>query len=91
MNRLMFKTYKRFLNFNLRSNYLKSPFDKKGVSEEYLRTGYVNSLIEIIEFSKQRNIKVILIKQVYFENNVIEKINNFSVDELIKLYLCKKL
>ena len=44
--RLMFKTYKRFLNLNLRSNYLKSPFDKKGVSEEYLRTGYVNSLID---------------------------------------------
>lgn len=85
--RLMFKTYKRFLNLNLRSNYLKSPFNKKGVSEEYLRTGYVNSLIEIIEFSKQRNIEVILIKQAYFfENNVIEKINNFSVDELIKLY-----
>ena len=52
-----------------------------------MRTGYVNSLIEIIEFSKQRNIKVILIKQAYFfENNVIEKINNFSVDELIKRY-----
>ena len=85
--RLMFKTYKRFLNLNLRSNYLKSPFDKKGVSEEYLRTGYVNSLIEIIEFSKQKNIKVILIKQAYFfEDNIIEKINNFSIDELIKLY-----
>ena len=44
---------------SLNSNYLKSPFSSKGISEDYLRTGYTNSLIEIIEFSEQKKIEVI--------------------------------
>lgn len=85
--RLMFKAYKRVLNLSLKSDYLKSPFGKRGVREEYLKTGYTNSLIEIIEFAEQKKIGVILVKQAYFfENSIIEKLSQFSVDELINLY-----
>ena len=55
--RIMLKLYKRILNFTLSSNYLKSPFGNKGVSEDYLRTGYTNSLIEIIEFAEQKKLR----------------------------------
>ena len=85
--RVMFKLYKRILNFNLNSNYLKSPFSNKGVSEDYLRTGYSNSLVEIIEFAKKKNIKVVLIKQAYlFDNKILQEIEQLTVDELIKFY-----
>ena len=70
--RIMFKFYKRILNLSLDSNFLKSPFGNKGISEDYLRVGYTNSLIEIIEFAKQKQIEVILIKQAYlFDNQII--------------------
>ena len=85
--RIMFKFYKRILNLSLDSNYLKSPFGNKGISEDYLRTGYTNSLIEIIEFAKQKQIEVILIKQAYFFNNqIMQELDKFTVDELIKFY-----
>ena len=85
--RLMLKIYKRILNMSLNSNYLKSPLGNKGVSESYLRTGYTNSLIEIIEFAEQKKIKVILIKQAYlFDNQIMQELEKFTVDELIKLY-----
>tara|TARA_A100001015_G_C14963445_1_gene701917 strand:- start:552 stop:1637 length:1086 start_codon:yes stop_codon:yes gene_type:complete len=85
--RIMIKAYKRILNYNLKSNYLKSPISNNGISEEYLRTGYTNSLIEIIEFCKERKIKVYLVKQAYmFEKNIINKLDEFKVDELIELY-----
>ena len=59
---------------SLNSNYLKSPLGNKGVSESYLRTGYTNSLIEIIEFAEQK-IKVILIKQAYlFDNQIMQEL-----------------
>ena len=83
----MLKLYKRILNFTLSSNYLKSPFGNKGVSEDYLRTGYTNSLIEIIEFAEQKKIEVILIKQAYlFDNQIMQELDQFTVDELIKFY-----
>ena len=70
-----------------KSNFLKSPFGTKGVSEDYLRSGYSNSIKEIIEFSKERKIKVFLVKQAYFfENNIINQLNKYKVDELIELY-----
>ena len=85
--RLMLKIYKRILNLSLNSNYLKSPFGNKGVSEDYLRTGYTNSLIEIIEFAEQKKIEVILIKQAYlFDNQIMQELDKFTVDELIKFY-----
>ena len=40
---------------SLNSNYLKSPFGNKGVNESYLRTGYTNSLIEIIDSPNKKN------------------------------------
>ena len=83
----MFKIYKRILNMSMNSNYLKSPFGNKGISESYLRSGYTNSLIEIIEFAAQKKIKVILIKQAYlFDNQVMQELEKFTVDELIKFY-----
>ena len=85
--RIMSKLYKRILNFTLSSNYLKSPFGNKGVSEDYLRTGYTNSLIEIIEFAEQKKIEVILIKQAYlFDNQIMQELEQFTVDELIEFY-----
>ena len=85
--RIMFKFYKRILNFSLKSNYLKSPYHNKGISEDYLRTGYTNSLIEIVEFAEQKKIEVILIKQAYlFDNQIMQKLDKFTVDELIKFY-----
>ena len=85
--RIMFKFYKRILNLSLDSNYLKSPFGNKGVSEDYLRIGYTNSLIEIIEFAEQKKIDVILIKQAYlFDNQIMQELDQFTVDELIKFY-----
>lgn len=85
--RLMFKIYKRILNMSLNSNYLKSPFGNRGISENYLRTGYTNSLVEIIEFAEQKKIKVILIKQAYlFDNQIMQELDKFTVDELIKFY-----
>ena len=85
--RLMWKIYKRILNNSLRVEYLKSPFQKKGISEKFLLDGYKNSLKELIEFSGKRNIKVVLVKQAYnFEPNIINELNSFSVGELIKKY-----
>ena len=85
--RIMFKFYKRILNLSLDSNYLKSPFGNKGISEDYLRTGYTNSLIEVIEFAKQKQIEVILTKQAYlFDNQIMQELDKFTVDELIKFY-----
>ena len=85
--RIMLKLYKRILNYSLNSNYLKSPFVSKGVSEDYLRTGYTNSLIEIIEFAEQKKIEVILIKQAYlFDNQIMQELEQFTVDELIEFY-----
>ena len=85
--RLLWKINKKIVNFNLQSDYLKSPFQKKGVSEKYLTHGYKNSLIEIINFSKEKKIKVILVKQAYFfEPNIIPELNKFSIEELIKNY-----
>lgn len=85
--RFMLKVYKRFLNYNLDQNYLKSPFTPKGINENYLLNGYKSSLIEIIDFSKKNNIHVILAKQAYFFTpNIIDEVNNFSVLELIEKY-----
>ena len=85
--RIMLKFYKRILNYSLNSNYLKSPFGSKGVSEDYLRKGYTNSLIEIVEFAEQKKFEVILIKQAYFfDNQIMKELDKFTVDELIKFY-----
>lgn len=85
--RLMLKIYKRFLNLSLDTNYLKSPFTKNGVNEKYLIDGYKNTLIEIINFSKKRDIQVILVKQAYsFTPNINDEVNKFSVLELIDRY-----
>ena len=85
--RLLWRVYKKIVNFNLQSDYLKSPFQKKGISEKYLTHDYKNSLTEIINFSKEKKIKVILVKQAYFfEPNIIPELNKFSVEELIKNY-----
>ena len=84
---LLWKINKKIMNYNLQSNYLKSPFQKKGISEKYLTAGYKNSIIEIINFSKEKNIKIILVKQAYFfEPNIINNLNEFSIEELIKNY-----
>lgn len=85
--RLMWKIYKKFLNFSLSDDYLKSPFQKKGVSEKFLTYGYKKSLEELINFSKYKNTKVILVKQAYnFQPNIINELNSFSPNELIKKY-----
>ena len=85
--RLLYKFLKKIKNLNLKSEYLFSPFNNKGISYEYLINGYKNSLIEIINFSKSKEIKTILVKQAYyFEPNIIDEINKFSNEELIKLY-----
>ena len=85
--RIMLKFYKRILNYSLNSNYLKSPFGSKGINEDYLRKGYTNSLIEIVEFAEQKKVEVILIKQAYlFNNQIMQELDKFTVNELIKFY-----
>lgn len=85
--RLMWKIYKKILNYNLQGEYLKSPFQKRGISENFLLDGHKDSLKELIVFSEKKNIKVILVKQAYnFEPNIINELNSFSVNELIKKY-----
>lgn len=85
--RLLWKTYKVFLNKNLEDKFLKSPFQKKGVSEIYLTEGFKKSLNEIINFSLNKRTKVIIMKQAYnFQPNIIDELNKFSIPELIKLY-----
>jgi len=84
--RLMRKIYKRILNLN--SDNLKSPHHEKGVSEEYLINGYKNSILEIVNFVKNKNIKVVLVKQPhnYFTRNILDEVNKFSTNELIEKY-----
>ena len=85
--RLMFKIYKRIINLQLKSGYLKAPFTSKGINEGYLNSGYVNSLKEIIKFCEKRGIEVFLVKQAYYFNkNIIKELNNYSSAELIKNY-----
>ena len=84
--RLMRKIYKRILNLN--SDNLKSPYHEKGVSEEYLVNGYKNSILEIVNFVINKNIKVILVKQPhnFFTRNILDEVNKFSTNELIEKY-----
>ena len=85
--RLMFKIYKRIINLQLKSGYLKAPFTSKGINEEYLNSGYVNSLKEIIKFCEKKGIEVFLVKQAYYFNkNIIEELNNYPSADLIKNY-----
>ena len=86
--RLMLKIYNR-VNNQIYSNNdnLKSPFHKKGISKDYLINGYKNTLLEIIELSKENNVRVVLIKQAYLLSPKLqEKIGSFSIEELIKLF-----
>ena len=84
--RLMRKIYKKILHLN--SDNLKSPHHEKGVSEEYLINGYKNSILEIVNFVKNKNIKVVLVKQPhnYFTRNILDEVNKFSTNELIEKY-----
>ena len=44
-------------------------------------------MIEIIKFAKDKNIKVILVKQAYyFEPNIILELNNYSIRNLLDEY-----
>ena len=83
--RLMWKIYKRTLSLN--SDYLKAPFNRKGINVEYLINDYKNSMLEIVNFTKNKNIKTILVKQAYFVTpDIIDQINKYSVNELIEKY-----
>ena len=83
--RLMCKIYKRILSLN--SDYLKAPFHGKGISVEYIIKDYKNSILEIVNFAKNKNIKTILVKQAYFVTpDIIDQINKYSVNELIEKY-----
>ena len=85
--RLMFKIYKRLINLNLKSGYVRSPISSKGVSENYLKYGYTDSLKEIIEFSEKNYIKVILVKQAYyFKENIFGFIEKYNNSELLEKY-----
>ena len=81
----MCKIYKRILSLN--SDYLKAPFHGKGINVEYLINDYKNSILEIVNFAKNKNIKTILVKQAYFVTpDIIDQINKYSVNELIEKY-----
>lgn len=85
--RLLFIVYKKFLNFSVDSKKLKSPFNKNGISKDYLINGYKNSIKEIVDYSKKNKIKVVLIKQAYyFEPNIFEELKIYTVNNLIELY-----
>ena len=83
----MFKVYKRSSNLFLNKIYLKSPISDKGISKKYLLSGYKDSLLEIINFSKKKNIKVILVKfAYYFNSELISDIDNYTAEDLVKKY-----
>lgn len=85
--RFMFKVYKRSSNLFLNKIYLKSPISDKGISKKYLLSGYKDSLLEIINFSKKKNIKVILVKfAYYFNSELISDIDNYTAEDLVKKY-----
>lgn len=85
--RLGQKTYNIIVNRKIKKNFLKSPFHKNGINEDYFINGYKNSLKDIINLSKLNNIKVVLIKQAYFLRPELKEIfDNLSSEELIKLY-----
>ncbi len=85
--KLLFKIYKKILNLSIQSNFFATPFGGSGISEKYLIEGYKNSLIEIVKFAKDKNIKVILVKQAYyFEPNIILELNNYSIRNLLEEY-----
>ena len=83
---LLQKTYRKISNLN--SDNLKSPYHPKGIAEKYLINGYKESILEIVNFSKIKNIKVVLVKQPhsFFTRNIINEVNKFSVNELIEKY-----
>jgi lysophospholipase L1-like esterase len=84
---LLLKIYKRIINVTTNTNFLKSPYGSVGISQEYLNSGYKNSLIEIIKFCEKNNIKVILVKQAYYFNpNISAEIDNFSISQLVEIY-----
>ncbi len=85
--RLLVKIFNRFNDIAIENKNLKSPFNKKGISEDYLINGYKNTLLEIIEISKKNGIRVALIKQAYFIKPELQKIiNDYTINELIKLF-----
>ena len=90
--RLMFKIYKRLINMNLKNGYLTSPWGGNRIPKEYLLNDYKNSLIEIINFSKKKETKVVLVKQAYnIKTQYLGNLNEYSVDELINIYENKSL
>ncbi len=84
---LLFKIYKKFLNLKVNSDYFSTPFGGKGISEKYLTKGYENSLVEIINFAKEKKIEVVLVKQAYYFNpNILLELNDYSIEILIDEY-----
>tara|TARA_Y100001958_G_C21009752_1_gene390328 strand:- start:198 stop:785 length:588 start_codon:yes stop_codon:yes gene_type:complete len=85
--RLIQKIYKRIINSNLSGEKLKTPWGGEGIPKEYLLYDYKNSLLEIINFSLENNVKVVLTKQAYnIAPNIFLDLNNYTVNQLIEIY-----
>ena len=85
--RLMLKFYKRMVNLKLSEGTLKTPWGGKGIPKEYLLYDYKNSLIEIINLSQKKKIKVVLAKQAYnIKPKIFLELNKYSVSQLIEMY-----
>jgi len=85
--RLMSKSYKRFMNLNLKNNVYKSPYHLNGIKEYYFTNTYKEVLFDIIKFAEKNNTQVILVKMAYnFPFSNLNEIKKYSNEDLLKNY-----
>jgi len=85
--RLMSKSYKRFMNLNLKTNVYISPYHLNGIKEFYFTNTYKEVLFDIISFAEKNNTKVILVKMAYnFSALNLNELRKYSNEDLLKNY-----
>tara|TARA_B100001741_G_scaffold228627_1_gene190164 strand:+ start:50 stop:655 length:606 start_codon:yes stop_codon:yes gene_type:complete len=85
--RLLNKLYLRFLNSQIPSDKILSPYNSKKLHNMYyFSQQYSDTLEEIINFSERNNFKVALIKQaIYIDVEIQKKIESKKLAELLHL------
>ena len=72
--RLLYKAYRKIINLTIKSDKIISPY-KDDIKHNvfYFTDQYYETLNEIINFSKKNSTKVVLVKQAFFFNPIIQK------------------
>lgn len=85
--RLLFKVNRKIISKSIPSDKVISPYnDKINHNLFYFTEQYKKTLGEIIDLSKENKIKVVLIKQPFYINPLIQKeLKNKNIPELIDL------